>query len=274
MGNRTAQYYLNRNGFISDDEFDMNIVTNPNGLPVTINNPLAVTNVGSSNNIDLAAGLLTGYSHINKFGYSGTDINGSATVWDNCGTIASYPYRAASTVTVASSNALDNTKTIRVTGLDQNYLPLEEILIVGGPASTSQFVRVFRAQMISAINLGNISITQSSTVVAKILAGNSQTLMAVYTIPAGKTGYLIHFAGSSDKANVSVLFRLIARSFNIADGTFAIKGLWGTQGGNPINYTYAVPLVFTEKSDIRIDAVTSATCGVGAIFDVILVDNA
>jgi len=273
MGNKTAQYYL-KNGQISDDEFDMNIVTNPNGQPVTINNPLAVTNVGSSNNIDLAAGLLTGYSHINKFGYSGTDINGSATIWDDSGTTPTYPYVAASTIAVTSSNALDNTKTILITGLDQNYLPLEETLIVGGAASTSQFVRVFRAQMISALNLGNISITQSSTVVAKILAGNSQTLMAVYTIPAGKTGYLIHFAGSSDKANVSVLFRLIARSFDIADGTFAIKGLWGTQGGNPINYTYAVPLVFTEKSDIRIDAVTSATCGVGAIFDIILVDNA
>jgi len=273
MGNKTAQYYL-KNGQISDDEFDLVINANTNGLPVTINNPLAVTNVGSSNNIDLAAGLLTGYSHINKFGYSGTDINGSATIWDDSGTTPTYPYVAASTIAVTSSNALDNTKTILVKGLDQNYLPLEETLIVGGAASTSQFVRVFRAQMISALNLGNISITQSSTVVAKILAGNSQTLMAVYTIPAGKTGYLIHFAGSSDKANVSALFRLIARSFDIADGTFAIKGLWGTQGGNPINYTYAVPLVFTEKSDIRIDAVTSSTCGVGAIFDIILVDNA
>lgn len=273
MGNNTAQYHLNKNGFISDDEFDLVINANTNGLPVTINNPLAVVNVGSSNNIDLAAGSLIGYSHINKFGFTGSDINGIGTIWDNSGTTPTYPYVAASTVAVTSSNPVDNTKTILVTGLDQNYLPLEETLIVGGAASTSQFVRVFRAQMISAVNIGDVSITQSSTVVAKILAGNAQTLMAVYTIPAGKTGYLIQFAGSIDKANVGVKFRLICRDFDVSNGTFSIKGLWGTQGGNPVVYTYAVPLVLPEKSDIRIDVDTSATCGCGAIFDIILVDN-
>jgi hypothetical protein len=274
MGNHTAQYHLNKNGFVSDDEFDLVINANTNGEAVTINNPLPVVNVGSSNNIDLAAGNLEGYSHINKFGFTGTDINGAATVWDHSGTTAVYPYVAASTVTATGSNTNDDTKTIRVTGLDQNYLPLEETLIVGGAASTSQFVRVFRAEMLSAINTVDVSITQSSTVVAKILAGNSQTLMAVYTVPAGKTAYLLEFAGSIDKANAGVQFRLIARDFDISDGTFTIKGLWGTQGGNPVVYRYPVPLVFPEKSDIRVDVLTSATCGCGAIFDIVLVDNA
>ena len=254
-------------------QYDVVVNANKNGDVCTINNPLPVVNVGSSNNIDLATGSLLGYSHINKFGFTGSDINGIGTIWDNSGTTPTYPYVVASTVAVTSSNPLDNTKTILVTGLDENYLPLEETLIVGGAASTSQFVRVFRAQMISASNTGDVSITQSSTVVAKILAGNAQTLMAVYTVPAGKTGYLIQFAGSIDKANVGVKFRLICRDFDVSDGTFTIKGLWGTQGGHPVVYRYAVPLVLPEKSDIRIDVDTSATCGCGAIFDIILVDN-
>lgn len=254
-------------------QYDVVVNANKNGDVCTINNPLPVVNVGSSNNIDLAAGSLLGYSHINKFGFTGSDINGIGTIWDNSGTTPTYPYVAASTIAVTSSNAVDNTKTILVTGLDQNYLPLEETLIVGGAASASQFVRVFRAQMLSAVNIGDVSITQSSTVVAKILAGNAQTLMAVYTIPAGKTGYLIQFSGSIDKANAGVKFRLICREFDVSDGTFSIKGLWGTQGGNPVVYTYAVPLVLPEKSDIRVDIDTAATCGCGAIFDIILVDN-
>ena len=255
-------------------QYEVVVNANSNGDVCTINNPLPVVNVGSSNNIDLAAGYLEGYSHINKFGFTGTDVTGAATVWDDSGTTAVYPYVAASTITATGSNTNDDTKTIRVTGLDQNYLPLEETLIVGGAASTSQFVRVFRAEMLSDLNTVAVSITQSSTVVAKILAGNSQTLMAVYTVPAGKTAYLLQFAGSVDKANVGVQFRLIARDFSVSDGTFAIKGLWGTQGGNPVVYRYPIPLVFPEKSDIRIDVDTGANCGCGAIFDIVLVDNA
>ena len=39
----------------------------------------------------------------------------------------------------------------------------------------------------SAANVGNIDIKVSTTVVARISAGNSQTLMGVYTVPAGYT---------------------------------------------------------------------------------------
>ena len=37
--------------------------------------------------------------------------------------------------------------------------------------------------------------------------------------------------------------------------------------------TYAVPLVFTEKTDIKIDIAAGGTVGAGATFDIILVDN-
>ena len=41
-------------------QYDVVVNANSNGDVCTINNPLPVVNVGSSNNIDLAAGLLTG----------------------------------------------------------------------------------------------------------------------------------------------------------------------------------------------------------------------
>ena len=63
---------------------------------------------------------------------------------------------------------------------------------------------------------------------------------------------------------------LFAREFG---GAFNLKGQWGTQGGNSVNYDYPVPLEFTEKTDIKIDVTTGAAVGCGAIFDLVLVDK-
>lgn len=223
--------------------------------------------------IDIARGLIVDTSHINKFGFTGVDANGTATVWDDNGTIAIYPYPAAGTVTVTSSNAVaDDGKIVEVQGLDANYEELTERLIVGGAGSTTPFKRVYRSRMIDSSNVGKITMTQGATVAAAILAGNGQTLMAVFTIPAGKKGFIYNFQGSIDKANVSVKFKLFCREPD-DNGVFRLIGQWGTQGGNPVNYEYPVPLMVPSKGDIRVDVETGASCGCGATFDVILVDD-
>lgn len=223
--------------------------------------------------IDIARGLIVDTSHINKFGFTGSDANGTATVWDNNGTTAIYPYPAAGTVTVTSSNAVaDDGKVVEVQGLDANYNELVEELVVGGAGSSTPFLRVFRARMVESTNTGKISMTQGATVAAAILAGNGQTLMAVYTVPAGKKGFICKIQGSMDKANASVKFKLYCREPD-DNGVFRLIGQWGTQGGNPITYDYPVPLMAPEKSDLRVDVETGASCGCGAIFDVILVDD-
>ena len=96
--------------------------------------------------------------------------------------------------------------------------------------------------------------------------------MSVYTVPAGKTAYLIKLQVGSDKAstNSAMKYNLMAREFG---GTFRIKGQFHSAGGQNIITEYPVPLAFPEKTDIRIDvtAAQQATCS--ATFDIILVDN-
>ena len=58
------------------------------------------------------------------------------------------------------------------------------------------------------------------------------------------------------------------------NGAFSVKGQFGTAGGAAITYDYPVPLKFEEKTDIEIRALSGTTLGAGAIFDLILVDNA
>ena len=215
----------------------------------------------------IAAGEVANTSHINKFGYQGTDAT-SGTIWDANGTTADYPYPAAGVITSSSTSGDDTGEGIEVQGLDANYNPLTITTTIGG-TPTETFSRVFRVRMTTANNVGVVTINVGGNLAAQILAGNGQTLMAVYTIPAGKTGYLIKFQGSMDKQNVDVKFKLFARPSGEA---FNLKGQWGTQGGNSVTYDYPVPLKFEEKTDLKVN-VDSGTAGHGAIFDLILVDK-
>jgi len=93
--------------------------------------------------------------------------------------------------------------------------------------------------------------------------------MAVYTIPAGKTGYLLKLHGTVDK-NQDAIFRLVSRDFGTT--VFNVKGQFGVFA-NSFDYDYPVPLVFSEKTDIEVRADAGNSMGGGALFDIILVDN-
>ena len=225
---------------------------------------------GASANIPIAAGIVDGYSHINKFGYRDGIPNTFQTIWDGT---TDYGYSAAAIVSAVSDTpATDDGGTVEVQGLDQNYNAVTETLTIGGAASTAQFVRVFRARMVTAntglTNVDEIRIQNGGTDEAIIKAGAGQTLMALYTIPAGKTGYLLKVNGSID-ANNDALFRLYARPFG---GAFNVKGQFGVFASG-FNYDYPVPLKFEEKTDIEVKALSQNNVGGGAIFDLILVDN-
>jgi len=232
-----------------------------------------INSFGAASNIPIAAGELAGYSHINKFGFS-TNIGfgGSYhTIW-NAGGIYSYA-STATIATVTSDDPLDNGAVINIIGLDANYNEVSEDITIGGAAGTQLFIRVYRALVKTpaagqSSNVGKIDITIDSGTRAEILEGNGQTLMAVYTIPAGKTGYLMKLQASPDK-NTDVLFKLVTREFG---GAFLTKGLFGTFGV-PVTYEYPIPLKFNEKTDIEIQGRAGNTCAAGALFDIILVDN-
>ena len=221
-----------------------------------------------SGNLPIAAGDVTGYSSINKFGATDGDVT-AGTVWDGNSGSTVYPYPAAGVITITSaSNAGAN---VEVQGLDSNFELATEVVAIGGTGTTT-FSRIFRAIMVDTNNDSDVTINQGGSIAAKIIEDQGQTLMAVYTVPAGKTAYLTHVNYSSDKAatNSAMQFRLFARPEN---GTFNIKGVLGSAGGAVIDYKYEVPLKFTEKTDIKIDLIAAQATTCTATFELILVDN-
>ena len=258
-----AQYLKPRSRYLgnNDDVFEVVMVADQEG---NIINDFG----GAAANITLAAGLLEGYSHVHKFGATDGDVT-SGSVWDGKDGSVVYPYPAAGVLSITST--LNAGAAVQVEGLDENYNSQVEVVPIGG-TGTMTFSRVFRAFMIDTNNDADVEINLNGALVAKILQDLAQTLMSVYTVPAGKTAYLLDLHMGSDKAstNTAMTYRLFARPFG---GTFNIKCNFNAAGGQSLDIDYQVPLRFEEKTDLRVDVVAGQATQVSATFDLILVDN-
>jgi hypothetical protein len=230
--------------------------------------------------INIARGLYKGVSSIHKFGaVPSMATNTSGSIWDVSDTY--YPWTAwssASAVTVDRASASDANKVITIIGLDENYEEVTDTCTLtnaSGNTTTggTTFLRIFRAFVSTgADNVGNIDIKVSTTVVARITAEKGQTLMAVYTVPAGYTGYLTK-GTMTCQANADATGDMYVRYFG--QDAFRIGHTFEVGGvGGPYSYEFAVPVVIPEKSDIDVRAsVRSNNARVTAAFDIILKQN-
>lgn len=227
--------------------------------------------LGPDHGLQIAAGRIKTISHTNKFGYN-TAIGTAFEDITDLGGKYSYIGTAG---TAAVAGVSDAGAVVEIQGLDANYLLVTENVTVGS-SSTASFIRVFRARVVTVAsgdtNAGNITVTVDGAIRAQIGVGNGQTLMALYTIPANKTGYLVKFQGSVEKAK-ECTFRIMTREVN-GNGTrvFQNKGQFGSFAAN-VTYDYPVPLKLKAKTDIQIRAKAGATTGIGAIFDILLEDK-
>lgn len=239
----------------------------------------SITRVGKTEpfNLQVARGQITYHSSLFKFGFNSVISNTEETIWDTGG-IYTYPSSALAMTVTSAGGATDEGITVLVQGLDTNYLEVsqEVTLNSSGTATTTQtFLRVFRAYVSGDTEpTGNITIANGGTTYAQITDGDHQTLMAVYTVPAGKTLYLNRGSISSgtEISNKYITGRLVTR----AQGKIFRTQAKVTLTNGFIDFDWEVPLQVTEKTDIEARAVASsaANTAVSATFEGILIDNA
>ena len=242
-----------------------------------------INTFGAASNIPIAAGEVEGYQNVHKFGMiDGSNGTGWTTVWsaaDSAGTKL-YPWdTVAGTISVISSDDDDTdgdvgAHTIIVEGLDTSYNPVSESFTLSGTTETAEgavtFHRVSRAYITDGgTNVGKIQIKNGSVVVAEIAAGMGQTQMCVYTIPAGKTGYLTRVAASSSK-NISTIIALFQRPFG---KTFVRSASSMALYQNNQAISLDVPIPFIEKTDLDLRQIGASNNVLAADFNIILVDN-
>ena len=226
----------------------------------------------------IAKGEVNGYSSEQKFGaVPAMSQNQTGTIWDIEDTL--YPWSSwstAGTVDIPAVNASDNGKKITVLGLDADYnAQSEEITLssAGAVTSTNSYIRLVRAYISEGTeNVANIDIQKSSVTVLRINANKSQTLMAIYTVPAGYTAYLMQLTatcqGSADATGDMYIRYPNPSAFRIGH-SFEFTG-----DGGQYFYPFSVPVAIPEKSDIDIRAtVRSNNARITAAFDRIIVKN-
>jgi len=253
----------------------------------------------NSNGLAIAQGNVTGTSFIHKFG-AAPDFDtgdGFVTVWD--GAEDNEPYESmqyvySTTADIDYLSAEDNgdTQEVEIQGLDSDYNLIVQTKTLTGQtpvALDTPLIRVFRMKNIGSSDfLDHVFcyVSAGTTVTngvpqdgAKVRAvvhnGNNQTEMAIFTIPAGQTGYMRDWYASTAGArrDSSHTIRVIARPFG---QVFQLKhtGNIDVNGTSYVKHTYTEPEVFSAKTDIEIRMDTSHNiAGVAAGFDIVLVDN-
>jgi len=222
-----------------------------------------------------------------KFGANGdVDAGTAEDIWDAGG---DYPWpTAATTTTIVSADGDDadgdtGARTVRIEGLDSNYLRLSETATLSGTnvvTLSGQYLRVYRASVATAgssgTNEGAVQVKQGSTVIAQISAGLGQTLMSIFTVPANYSrGELCRsfagiekFAGDATTvADLALLVRPVGGAWQ-AQQTASVKS-----GAAAWVYDFGDCLNLDPKTDVRWRAtgVTISNTAVIASFDMRLI---
>lgn len=286
-----------------DSRLVKSILTAKNPNEVFVN--IEATGSGNLRTTDAESGLaiakgdVTDTTFIHKFGnakdFDATD--GIVTVWDGAddGGIDEmvYTYSVTADIDSLSSSAGGDTQNVEVQGLDTNFALVTQTITLTGQtrkALDTDLIRVFRIKNVGATdNAGTIYCyvntalssgvpIDTTKIRALVHIGNNQTLMAIYTIPAGKTGYMrdwfVSIAGANKTSNYPIKLR--ARPFG---QVFQLKHTSSLSdiGTSYQQHRYEEPEIFTEKTDIEIRiqaiAVGVTAASISAGFDIVLIDN-
>jgi len=187
----------------------------------------------------------------------------TGTIWDVNDTV--YPWASwatAGTLSIPAVNASDNGKTVTIVGLDGNYDMLTESVTVSSSVAvttTAEFKRVNRAYVgdASATNVGNINIQKGGVTVARITANNGQTAMAVYTVPAGYTGYILQGAASC-QSGADATGNMFVRYFG--EASFRVGHSFEVSGsGGAYLYEFCIPVRFQRSLILMFGRQSAAT---------------
>jgi len=242
------------------------------------------------NSLDLfaATGDIIGVDSINKFG-SSPSIDDAATwpVWDG-GSAYTWPTTASIThARAAVDSAITRGVVIEVQGISLACGLVTQNVTLDGSDSTTEVAlttplfRVFRMKVLDDTAMDQaiwVGATGFATKQAIIQAGKNQTLMAIYTIPAGKTGYVTgyycDYVRDAVKDPDGVNFELWVRD-NANGYAPQIKHQKGVpKQASGFQHFFKPYFKVNEQSDIFVTGNpdgAAAHCHAG--FDIILIDN-
>lgn len=262
-----AQWNKDAQSYRAQDttNFEVVMIADEDGNPIN--------SFGAASNIPIAGGQIAGYNYVHKFGANtGLSNQDYETIWDGSNLYPWATMDTAATTLTTNAETGNNGAEITIQGLNENWELTTEVLTLDGTAQTTSnsWKRVFRGFVSGSQEItADFTLSKGAVVVLQIGTEAQQTLMSIYTIPAGKTGYLFNLDATTLK-NEQVTMKIKARLF---EKIFRTKHIFQVAGVH-YNHTFTVPLYFPEKTDIDLRAIGgSSGLDAYAHFDMIIVDN-
>lgn len=289
LSNITIQKAQQTNSTIEGADPDGNVQS----VNVTEDGDMSVSD--NSSGLAIAEGKVTKKTFIHKFGHAG-EIDVADTfvpIWDGAGVLTAgnrdYNYSITNDINTVSSSNVADTHDLEIQGLDINYELITQTVTLNGQNKvtlTTPLLRVFRmfnnnssdfagniyCYVDTAISVGVP--TDTTKIRAIINNGNNQTLMALYTVPAGKTAYMRDYyvallRSADNQSRVKLWSRLEGKVFRLKH-QIAVSN----RGTSAYQHRFEEPEVFTEKTDIYLSADADANdTEVSGGFDIVLKDN-
>lgn len=261
---------------------------------MTIHEIRSISKVGTTEPFELqvSRGQISGHYRLHKFGFNPLIQNLEETVWSEGG-IYYHPsgatqFKVSSTSDDDTGNEGDGARSVELQGLDENYnLITEEVFLEGTTAvtTTKSFLRINRgfvktvgdnevATGIIRAGTGLVTNGVPANSYLRIDPADGQTLMCVWTVPAGYTAYLLQkdVTCLTESNNKFGTIRLVSRQ---PGGVFRTHDKFSVQN-NHTEITYSLPIPFSEKTDIEVRAVGSSSNSalhVSASLDIVYIKN-
>ncbi len=225
--------------------------------------PDSVTRMGAYEPFDLqvARNQIMGHAVQNIYGYQAAVTTTNIPLWENA-TAYTYPVSATS-MNLVSTNAGD-TATISISGLDANFKPVTEAVVLNGTtavATVNAFIRINSMQVSvgSATNpAGTVTLKDptNTTTYAQINTGIGRTQMSIFTVPAGYTFYLSRVDCNSSFNGNNANY-VTYKNYNVSS-----TGVVTVTQQSPFTAWYhsqrVMPRAFAEKTDLQFQFQTSA----------------
>lgn len=267
-----AQFNKNTQQYLADSKslFEVVMLGTGDGVVTTQSTPLPVTDFG----FQVSRGLVSGIAGLSISGYNSAVTSTWVPLWE-LGTTYTY-FSSAQTVRVWSDSASDTNVSVLISGLDTNYLPITETVVLNngttGVLSTKSFLRVNNLITTGTVNaIGTIHCGNSdkSITLAAIFDGAGRSQMTVYTVPAGYTFYLSQVYALTNQNG--------SQYANYRSYTKNPAGLTNIVLQFPLTTEYnsrkIVPRPYAEKTDIQWQFNASASSQIGAQIEGYLVQN-
>lgn len=226
--------------------------------------------------MQVARGKVPGTTPVNIQGYNASMPSAWRAAWELANTTAFvFP---ASALAMTFTSTLAETLTMRVDGLDANYVP--KVAIVTFTASvngvvtigTSTFFRINRMTITSGVAAGLISAANGGTTYSVINDGNGISQASIYTVPAGFTFYLtrVNAYTTNNGANFCS-YRILSQTYpsGVLTQNIVLTA--------PFSQNYATlrvtPRSYAEKTDVQWQLYQSNPAPGSIQLEGVLIDN-